>query len=105
MIVTNSRHQINELIDREATIRSSARGRTVRALGVVLRAARKATGAAAVSISSGSPLFPVRVEEESSPAPRRQSRNKTRMNIQALIFIDVAKKATSDLVTASLLVT
>ena len=46
MIVTNSKPQISELIDREATISSSAKGRTIRALGVVLRAARNATGTA-----------------------------------------------------------
>ena len=46
MMATNSRPQISELIDREATISNSASGRTTRALGVVLRAAKKATGTA-----------------------------------------------------------
>ena len=46
MIETSRRAQIKELIEREETMISNAIGRTNLALGVVLRAARKATGTA-----------------------------------------------------------
>jgi hypothetical protein len=45
-IVTSSRAQMSELIDRDATMSSNAIGRTTSALGVVLRAARNASGSA-----------------------------------------------------------
>ena len=46
MILTSSKAQISELIERLETMISRAMGRMNRADGVVLRAARKATGIA-----------------------------------------------------------
>ena len=46
MIETKSSAQISELIERLATMTKSASGRMSVALGLVLRAARKATGTA-----------------------------------------------------------
>jgi len=46
MIVTKSSAQISELMERDETIRSRARGRTSQTEGVVLRAAQKAIGTA-----------------------------------------------------------
>ena len=45
-IATNNKAQINELMEREATMRNRATGRMKMALGVVLLAAKKATGTA-----------------------------------------------------------
>lgn len=52
MMATSSRPQMIELIEREATMTSSATGRTRVADGVVLRAARKASGTARTTASS-----------------------------------------------------
>ena len=46
MIETRSSAQISELIEREETMMRSAMGRAIYRLGVVLRAAMKATGTA-----------------------------------------------------------
>ena len=48
MATSNSAH-ISELMEREETMMSSATGRTKRRLGVVLLAARKATGMAIIT--------------------------------------------------------
>jgi hypothetical protein len=46
MMATRSNAQISELIEREATMMRRAMGRATPTLGVVLRAARNATGMA-----------------------------------------------------------
>ena len=52
MIAISSNAQIRELIDRDETMISKAIGRMIYRLGVVLRAARKATGTARISANS-----------------------------------------------------
>ncbi len=54
MMATSSSAQISELIEREATITNSAAGLANAMLGVVLRAARKATGTA-IAVPSNVP--------------------------------------------------
>ena len=53
-IETKRRAQMSELIEREATMIKSARGRKKRVLGVVLRAAKNATGTA-ITVPSAVP--------------------------------------------------
>ena len=51
MIETSSRDQISELMERDETMISNAIGRRMRVSGVVLRAARKASGTAITMVS------------------------------------------------------
>ena len=52
MMETSSSAQMSELIERDETMMNSASGRTKATLGVVLRAARNATGSAMPMASS-----------------------------------------------------
>src|SRR3546814_4376215 len=89
MMATSSKAQISALIDRLATITSSARGRTKRTLGVVLRAAMKATGTAMTIAASVPIVAMLMVSQRGCISAGRRSEEHT-SELQSLMRISYA---------------